>query len=97
MTIDDILKDDKSMTYVQKEALAADLHWKRLRIKEPHRKTYLLPLIFPDSNISYETIKQCATVLGQLPEMFLGQTIFTYTAQLLFDKDWSRYKTVERA
>lgn len=96
--MEEILKDDKKASYVQKEAWAASCHWKSMNIKYPRRKTYVLPIIFEDSDppITYETIQACIG-LGQLPEnIFKEQTIFTYNSSLFLNKkNWKRYKTIE--
>ena len=96
MTIEEILQDDGKMPYIQKEALAADLRWKELKQIYPQRKAYVLPILFPDSNITFETIRQCVLTLGQLPKMFDMQTMFTYNTTLFVEKDWKRYKTIEK-
>lgn len=95
-SIDEVLKDDGKMPYIQKEALAADLHWNTLKARFPQRQAYVLPVLFPESHICYETIKQCISGLRQLPKMFDVQTIFNYESALFVEKNWSRYKTIER-
>ena len=96
MTIEEVLQDDGKMPYNQKEALAADLRWKELKQICPQRKAYVLPVLFPDSNITFETIRQCVLNLRQLPKMFDMQTMFTYNTTLFVEKDWKRYKTIEK-
>lgn len=94
MTMEEILKDDGKMSYVQKEVLAANLQWKELKRKFPSRTTYLLPVLFDESGISFNTIRQC-TDLQQLPkDLFNEQSIFNYKS-MFTDKDWNRYKTIE--
>lgn len=95
MTMDEILKNNGTMSYVQKEALAADLQWKELKRKYPSRTTYLLPVLFPEQGLSYDTINQCIS-FQQLPEdLFKDQSIFD-DKSMFKDKDWSRYKTIEK-
>lgn len=95
--IDEILKDDKRAAYVQKEAWAASCHWQEVIKKYPQREAYVLPILFADTKVTYNTIQTCIGELGQLPEnIFKEQTIFTYSNTLLIDKDWSRYKTIEK-
>lgn len=96
MNIEEILQDDRKMPYIQKEALAADLRWKELKQICPQRKAYVLPVLFPDSNITFETLRQCVLNLRQLPKMFDMQTMFTYNTKLFVEKDWKRYKTIEK-
>ena len=91
MTMEEILKDDGKMSYVQKEVLAANLQWKKFK----SRTTYLLPVLFHESGISFNTIRQC-TDLQQLPkDLFNEQSIFNYES-MFTDKDWDRYKTIEK-
>lgn len=95
LTLEEVLQDDGKMAYVQKEALAANIIWARIKRDHPHRKAYSLPVLFPDAQISYDTIKLCSGTLKQLPEdLFREQTIFNYEG-LFIEKDWSRYKTIE--
>lgn len=96
MTIEEILTDDGRMPYVQKEALAANICWDGIKLRFPQRKAYVLPVLFPDSNITFETIRQCILSLRQLPKMFDMQTMFTYDTALFVEKNWKRYKTIER-
>lgn len=94
MSIDDILRND-GRKYVQKEAWAAAKQWEIIKKVKPQRKAYLLPILFPDSDISYDSIEAMQD-LGQLPKnIFKEQTIFTYSDRLFVEKDWSRYKTIE--
>lgn len=96
MTIEEILMDDGKMPYVQKEAIAADIHWNTIKPSFPQRKAYVLPILFPDSNVTFDTIRQCVLGLRQLPKMFDVQTMFTYDTALFVEKNWNRYKTIER-
>lgn len=94
--IEDVLKDDGRMPYVQKEAIAADMNWDKLKAIFPQRKAYVLPILFPESNVNFDTIRQCVSILKQLPKMFDTQTIFSYDSTLFVKKNWGRYKTIER-
>lgn len=98
--IDEILQEDRKAEYVQKEAWAASCHWREVKKRYPQRKAYVLPILFTDTTgtkVTYNTIQTCIGELGQLPEnIFKEITIFEYDSSLLTEKDWSRYKTIEK-
>ena len=97
MTLDDILKDDGIMSYVQKEALAAEYQRRYLFKKYPFRKSYLLPVISQRSGLTIDGLKQCYGPLGQLPEsLFREQSVFQLETMFKDNKDWSRYRTIEK-
>lgn len=94
MPMEEILRED-GRSYVQKEAWAAAKQWEIIKQETPQRDVYLLPILFPESGVSYDNILAMQG-LGQLPgNLFKEQHIIPYDDSL-FEKDWwSRYKTIE--
>lgn len=91
MPLEEILSDTGD-SYVQKEAWAAAKH---REISKQQRRSYLLPIIFPESGLSYNNI-QAMQQLGQLPEnLFKEQSIIKYNDNFFEERDWAIYKTIE--
>ena len=94
--IEEILKDDGG-SYVQKEAWAAAQQWEKIKTRIPQRKTYLLPILFNEAGITYDTIKHMYGGLKQLPEsIFKNTKIHEYSEKLFTEEFWSKYKTIEK-
>ena len=90
----EILNDDKKSSYIQKEAWAAGIQYTLLKKENPNLKTYSLPILFSSQGISYNQINACVE-LEQLPKT-LFEKVHMFDEKEIGEKDWSRYKTIER-